>query len=220
MKKSTIMLVTALVLMAGVASAGKVHLEKNVISFTPNAEGRSEFKMNPAKWKELVWAYNDDSIFLSNKHGKAVCNKGGINGSKGGVVYKFKSTSGKPMELEIMIKATFWHWGGRKITLYYSDVNNWTELSPMKGSLWAARPNTWETNPKWKRLDARFFWGGKPNKNGKNGNQTPIIGSVATTDGEFYIRVDISAIGDKPKNVPGSAVRLTGLSWMGDVEVE
>ena len=217
MKKSTIMFVAALSLMAGAVFAGgegRVQVKKHVISFTPNAEGRAEFKMDPAKWKELVWAYNSNCVFM----GKVIGNKAKVHGGLGGVVYKFKSTTGKPMELEIIIDALFLHWGGRKITLYYSDVNNWTALSRMKGSRWAGWPGTWESNKKWQRLDSRWFWSGqKPHKHGVKGKQKPLTGSVSTTDGEFYIRVDINGTA---KNIPGGSTRLTGLSWMGDVEVE
>jgi hypothetical protein len=191
MKKA--MMVLVVVGMVSLPVLGTEMEPKNLISFTPVA-GNASYGISSG-WFDKAWAYSTDMALSGNS---VVAN---VNGALGGVVYKFKSTAVQPLDLAIDAAAYFGNWSGRKATLYFSDVNDWSQLSPMTGSTWSGWSAEWETNPNWVQLGSLASWGGP-------GGWQLISNTTSTTDGEFYVRVDLSGA-----DAPIPSTYLNGLNW-------
>ncbi len=164
---------------------------QNLLSFTPVAGSASYGITNG--WFDKAWAYSTD-MTLDGDRVSAI-----TNGARGGVIYKFKSTTVQPLDLTINADTYFGNWSGRKATLYFSDVNDWSQLSTMTGSTWSGWGAEWETNPNWVRLGYLANW---------SGSGGIISNTASTVDGEFYVRVDLSAA-----DAPGCSTKLSGLNW-------
>ncbi len=74
------------------------------------------------------------------------------------------------------------NWGGETFEVYFSDDNNWADLSPMVGGTWDAL----ETNPTWNTLLSDRGW------SPPNGSFTPSL-TASSADGNFWVRIDMSA---------------------------
>jgi len=112
--------------------------------------------------------------------------------TEGGVVYKFSSSTPLAMEIDIDTMTYFAWWSGRKVVVYYSDNNAWSDLDDCAGSVWSDGA-VFESNPNWTLVDSRAEWGGEGVRH--TGTQPYGTGtgldSVYTNDGTFYVRVDL-----------------------------
>ena len=90
-------------------------------------------------WFTQSYAYNSDQSIAVDWYGPTYgyLVTPGIDGAYGGLVYHFTNTSGSTGCL-VNLNAGYdlRNWSGTKITMYYSDTNDWSQLTPMTGSRW------------------------------------------------------------------------------------
>jgi hypothetical protein len=127
-----------------------------------------------------TYSYNDNYVnyFQTIRTEAAETAAPGI----GGIVWHFKAGTPVAMSLQIASQYFEGNWGGHVNALYFSDTNNWNELKAMTGGTWDAQ---FETNPKWTALVANSDWGGS--------GSLPSVKTATTTDGDFWVRMDLSA---------------------------
>ncbi len=90
---------------------------------------------------------------------------------------------------------------GTKITMYYSDTNDWSQLTPMTGSRWDGWGEVFETNAKWSLVDFNAVWSGS--------GYDSLTGTRNSTDGDFYVRIDLSTNGAPVNSLELGAVTVT-----------
>lgn len=123
-------------------------------------------------------AYTYNSAYV-NTWQKLTTTEEQRNEGIGGIVFHFQSATPQAMALNIASHYVFGNWAGRGIAIYYSDVNDWNSLSPMIGGTWDQQ----ETNPNWSQVYYKTYW--------NDNTDTTTSSNVATTDGDFWLRVDL-----------------------------
>jgi len=138
-------------------------------------------------WFTQSYAYNNDQAIAVDWYGPTYgyLVTPGIDGAYGGLVYHFTNTSGGTGCL-VNLDAGYdlRNWAGTKITMYYSDVNDWGQLAPMTGSRWSGWEQEFETNANWSLVSYNAVWSGS--------GYASLTGTRNSTDGDFYVRVDLS----------------------------
>ncbi len=129
----------------------------------------------------------------------------------GGIVFHFTSATPQAMTLVISAIYRFGNWGGHSFEIYYSDTNDWASLSAMTGGTWDGG-SSWtglESNPLWQKLVSDRVWGA-------NNANTTATETATTADGDFWIRIDISAT----DGASGSFMQFSQLSITGQTVPE
>lgn len=130
----------------------------------------------------------------------------------GGIVFHFQSSTPTAMNVAVAMGYYFGNWSGHVYDVYFSDENNWSNLSTMVGGVW----NGWDPranaagldpNPLWTNIYTNHYWGG----DGWHSLALPTTGTLTSTDGNFYIRVDMQATDGAGANwISTSGLTVTG----------
>ena len=189
MKTNVLFGVVSIIIVMGVSTGFAVPAQQYVgytNNFTLDSNGQAYWDLTGSEvvsfvhpdWKQQSWTYNDNYTNSTDGSYTLVNSVVERNTGIGGVVYHLQSSTSTPMDLEIFVNYYFGNWGGHVFRLYFSDENDWSNLSGMIGGTWDSQ----ETNPEWTELYANRVWG--------TGGSGAITKSATTSDGDFYIRVD------------------------------
>jgi len=159
----------------------------NTLNVDP--EGNVSWNVDKTSWtpQAWVWSQNHQTDFWD---GNNMYFHPTIDGAEGGIVFKFQTSTPESLNIDISALYKMSNWAGQKATLYYSDENDWANLSPMSGSLWPGNTE-FDTNSNWQMLESFQIW-------------SPIditdtlTGNVNSNDGTFYVRVDLTTISSVP----------------------
>jgi hypothetical protein len=185
---------TVWVAMAGAATATQVFVG-NTIDFTPAdaAAGTTvAWAMPTASWEAF-----EASTYSHNENWTVAApfvTTTSYSVPGGGTVFHFQSSTATAMDVTLAVQYAFGNWDGHLFDVYFSDTNDWSALSAMVGGQWSgwdpqATPEGLDPNPLWTNIYSHRMWGA----NGWNTPTLPSEGTLTSTDGNFYVRVDMQA---------------------------
>jgi len=159
----------------------------NTVNVDQNGNG--SWSVDKTTWttQAWVWSQNHQADYWS---GWDQYFHPSVDGAEGGIVFKFQTSVTASVNVAISAFYGMSNWAGQKVTLYYSDNNDWGTLSPMSGSLWPGNME-FDSNTNWQMLESYHVW-------------SPIAlndtldGNVYSSDGVFYVRVDLTTLSSVP----------------------
>lgn len=207
MKTTPCVLILVLALSAMTASAAYVDwtTNSNTVAYVLTSGGTAAWSKgyqanSPSNWLPGAYSYsNQMSEADYNGWGGSV--RPGVDRAEGGIIYHFQGTTGQAASVQLDAMVYFGNGGGHKVTLYYSD-QPWSALTPQGGSTYYSDPSEWETNANWTMVDTFSYHGSYG-----PGWAYPT-GTVTSSDGDFYVRLDLSTA-----DVPANDVTLYGAQW-------